>query len=446
MAILVPMWKIRTAALALLAGGILVGYFAYQTDGRFPYRFGLDLSGGTHLLYRADTSSLPAVDRRASLESLRDVIERRTNIFGVSEPLVQLERSSALSEVAEDRLIVELPGVTDIAEAVRVIGETPTLEFKLVKKEFEDKLANADGSVNAEAFAATGLTGRLLASAQLQFGSGQTGQLANEPIVAITFNSEGADLFEKITGEHVGELLAIFLDGAPISTPVIREAIPGGKATISGDFTPDAAKKLVRDLNFGALPVPIELISTQSIGASLGEVALGKGIAAALVGSLLVAGFMVLWYRVPGLLATIALSLYITLMLAVFKLIPVTLTAAGIAGFILSIGMAVDANVLIFERFKEEFARGKGMEAAVKEGFARAWLSIRDGHLSSIITAVILFWFGTSLVKGFALTFGLGVIMSLITAISVSRTFLRAFGNPENRGIVKFLFGSGTSL
>lgn len=440
------MWKIRVAAIALLAGGILVGYFAYQTDGRFPYRFGLDLSGGTHLLYHADTSGVPEVDRRASLESLRDVIERRTNIFGVSEPVVQLERASVLAEVVEDRLIVELPGVTDIGEAVRVIGETPTLEFKLVKGGFEENLTSADGSVNAEAFITTGLTGRLLSSAQLQFGSGKTGQLANEPIVAITFNSEGADLFEKITGEHVGELLAIFLDGKPISTPVIREAIPGGKATISGNFTPDAAKKLVRDLNFGALPVPIELISTQSIGASLGEAALKKGIDAALFGSLLIAFFMMLWYRVPGLLATVALALYVALMLTVFKLIPVTLTTAGIAGFILSIGMAVDANVLIFERFKEELARGKGMEAAVREGFARAWYSIRDGHLSSIITAVILFWFGTSLVKGFALTFGLGVILSLVTAISVSRTFLRAFGNPENRGVVKFLFGSGTSL
>lgn len=430
------MWKIRAVALVLLVGGILVGYFASLPDGRFPYRLGLDLSGGTHLLYRADVSVLPAGDRKASLESLRDTIERRTNIFGVSEPIVQLSHSSLVSGVSEDRLIVELPGVTDVEEAVRVIGETPTLEFKLVKE-------NADLS-SPDAYVSTGLTGRLLSRARLEFG--QSGQLSNEPIVAIEWNSEGSELFRKVTAEHVGELLAIFLDGVPISTPVIREEISGGKATISGNFTPESGKKLVRDLNFGALPVPIELISTQSIGPTLGDVAVTGGVRAGAFGFALVALFMVLWYRLPGLLAVVSLGIYVAIMLALFKLIPVTLTAAGIAGFILSIGLAVDANVLIFERFKEEFRAGKPMGDAVRDGFARAWLSIRDSNISSIITAVVLFWFGTSLVKGFALTFGIGVLVSMVTAISVSRSFMGIFGGVENRGVGRFLFGSGLSF
>ena len=230
-----------------------------------------------------------------------------------------------------------------------------------------------------------------------------------------------------------------------ISAPVIREPIAGGTATISGGFTPDEARLLVRDLNFGALPLPIELISTQTIGASIGEVALQRGVTAGMYGLLFVALFLLLWYRLPGLVAVVALGIYIAIMLSIFKIIPVTLTAAGIAGFILTIGMAVDANILIFERMKEELKIGKDTQEAVKDGFARAWLDIRDGNISSIITAIILFWFGTSLVKGFALVFGIGIIASMLTAITVTRTFLYALGKYENKGFVKALFGRGFS-
>ena len=233
------------------------------------------------------------------------------------------------------------------------------------------------------------------------------------------------------------------MDGQIISSPVIKDKITDGKAIISGGFTPDEAKALVRDLNYGALPVPIELISTQTIGASLGENAKTAGVKAGIVGFALIVAFLLLWYRLPGLVASLSLCIYIVLSLAVFKLIPVTFTAAGIAGFILSIGMAVDANVLIFERLKEELKKGKSVHDSLHEGFSRAWLSIRDSNISSMITAVILFWLGTSAIKGFALTLGLGVLISMFTAITVSRTFLFAIAPKESSPTKKFFFSNG---
>lgn len=444
------MWQIRTSAIILLIAGMLIGYFVYSSEmsgtSRFPFKFGLDLQGGTHLIYTADTSDTPDADVKEAMSALRDVIERRVNLFGVAEPIVQVEEGGAFAGVKEERLIVELPGVTDTAEAIDLIGQTPLLEFKLYREDYqppEGEDATATDPYPDEAFEVTGLTGRYLKHAQLQFGQGK-GTLSNEPIVVLQFNSEGADLFEEITKNNVGRLLAIFLDGEPISMPVIRETISGGAATISGGFTPDEARLLVRDLNFGALPLPIELESTQTIGASLGEEALQKGINAGAAGLIIVALFLILWYRVPGFLATVSLCIYIVLMLLIFKLIPITLTAAGVAGFILSIGMAVDANVLIFERIKEEFQDGrKDTEEAIRDGFKRAWVAIRDGNLSSIITAIILFWFGTSLVEGFALTFGIGIMVSMFTAITVSRTFLLALGKYKITSTIKFLYGSG---
>jgi protein-export membrane protein SecD len=239
--------------------------------------------------------------------------------------------------------------------------------------------------------------------------------------------------------------MGIFLDGAPISVPVIQEPINGGKAVISGNFTPQSARELARNINFGALPVPISLISSETIGGTLGAKAVNDGVMAGIYGLLAVAVFMVVWYRLPGLVAVLALSIYVILSLAVFQLLSITLTAAGIAAFILSVGMAVDANVLIFERTKEELQAGKTTQEAIHDGFARAWLSIRDSNISSIITATILFWFGTSIVQGFALVFGLGVLISMFTAISVSRTFLMALGVNRTTGFTRFLFGSGFS-
>jgi len=429
---------IRISAVIILLAGILVGFFTL-TSGSF--KLGLDLSGGTHLVYKADTTEVRRSEIKELMGALRDVIERRANLFGVGEPLVQVEEGGLVGSLDDQRLIVELPGVTDINEAISIIGKTPLLEFKLLDPDFDETTSVEEENVS-EVLISTGLTGRLVKKASLQFGQGggQAGADLNEPVISLQFNNEGADLFQKITGENVGRPLAIVLDGQIISAPIINTEISGGSAVITGNFTPEDARTLVRDLNFGALPIPIELIGTQSIGPSLGARTIDAGVTAGMWGIILVALFLILWYRIPGIVATFSLSVYIIFMLFLFKLIPVTLTAAGIAGFIMSVGMAVDANILIFERIKEEIDEGsRGMDEAVRNGFARAWLSIRDSNISSIITAIILFWFGTSLVKGFALTFGLGVLVSMITAITISKTFLLAV-SPE-----KFnkLFGLG---
>ncbi len=478
------MWKMRFITILILFAGAGIGYFDYTSElsttvttsggtgtstpttttvpATHPFKLGLDLSGGTHLLYSADISSIPADEIDDAVASLRDVIERRVNLFGVAEPIVQVERPSLFAEDSEDafyRLIVELPGVTDTDEAIAMIGETPIIEFKKERPEEElleiqkafdafqaDIEAGREPSISPllgeEIYVDTGLTGRFLDRAVLEFD-----QTTREPVVSLEFNKEGADLFAEITRENVGKVLAIYLDGSPISEPVIRQEILGGRAVISGLFTPEEAKILVGRLNSGALPIDeLKLLSTQTIGPSLGEEAKMAGVVAGKWGLGLVALFLIFWYRLPGVLAVISLGTYLVTMLALFKLIPITLTAAGIAGFVLSIGMAVDANILIFERMKEEFLRGKDLQEGIREGFARAWLSIRDGNLSSIITAVILFWFGTSLIEGFALTFGLGIIVSMLSAIIITRTFLFAVAKGENKGAVKFLFGTGISL
>lgn len=426
----------RLAALAVLIVGFGIGWFVYSSEvGAWrPFKLGLDLSGGTHLVYRAETETLSAVDVDGAMDSLRETIERRVNLFGVSEPLVYTERGG-LTGRGEHRLVVELPGVTDTQEAIDLIGQTPVLDFRLL---VEEKV----GTTTSASFVETGLSGRYLDKAVLEFASG-SGQLSNEPTVVITFDSEGKDLFARLTSEHVGETIGIFIDNQPISTPVVREAITDGTAVISGGFSPEEARTLARDLNFGALPVPIELLSTQTIGSTLGERAVVDGVNAGVWGIILVAIYMLIWYRMPGSVAATSLILYLVVMLAIFKLLPVTLTAAGIAGLILSVGMAVDANILIFERMREEFANGKETSDAVSEGFARAWASIRDSNLSSMITAVILFWFGTSIVKGFALVFGIGVLVSMITAITASRTFLFALGLDRRHALARFLYSSG---
>lgn len=447
-----------------------LAYFVYgnatNDDARFPFRLGLDLAGGSHLVYEADTTSIDPAEVDELMAVLREVIERRINVFGVSEPIVQVEQSSFASGGTTERLVVELPGVTDVAQAVAEIGKTPLLEFKLIDEAALQAQAFAE-SVNASSSGAgtavignikvdgeevsnnpyvdTGLTGRYLASAALEFAGGSGGQLANEPIVSIVFNAEGGELFERITREHTGERLAIFLDGEMISAPNINEPISGGRAVISGGFTPDEARSLAQNLNFGALPVPITLASTQTIGASLGADLLERGAMAGVIGLSIVMVFMMLWYRVWGVMASISLLGYVIMMLALFQLIPVTLTAAGLAGFVLSLGMAVDANVLIFERIKEEWKAGKGSTEAAKVGFARAWGAIRDGNVTSILSAVILFWFGTSLVKGFALVFGLGVIMSMFSAIVVTRLMVRALPetSKDTKGVRTWFYQIG---
>ena len=437
------MFAIRYSAVLVLVLAAAVGFFVWKTnapDSHFAFKLGLDLSGGTHLVYDADTSKVPAGEVGDAMSALQAVIERRVNAFGVGEPVVQTEQSGALGNGGE-RLVVELPGVTNIDQAIAMIGQTPLLEFKLIKKGFEAS-TTINGALNPDAFEDTGLTGKYLSSSALQFGNG-SGALAAAPVVQITFNPEGAKLFGEITSKNVGRVLAIFLDGQVLSAPVIQEKIENGTAVVSGNFTAEVAKQLATNLNLGALPVPITLASTQTIGATLGDQATKAGVMAGIVGFLALAVFMIFWYRLPGVVSVVSLLIYIVLMLALFKLIPVVLTAAGIAGFILSVGLAVDANILIAERMKEELREGRGTQEAIREGFSRAWLAIRDSNIAHLIAAVILFWFGTSLIKGFALVFGLGVIISLLSAITISRTFLLALGLNAQSKVGRFLMRSG---
>jgi preprotein translocase subunit SecD len=436
--------KYRIYSLILLAFIGYLGFFIYSSQaagnqaGR-PFKLGLDLAGGTELVYQADVSDIEGEVSEA-MASLRDVIERRVNVFGVSEPLVQVEQAGILSGNPEHRLIVELPGVTDVEEAVAQIGETPLLEFRIAKENTQDTIGGEHEVALDDLFEYTGLTGQYVERASLQFAQGQGA--ITDPYVSLSFNSEGKDLFAEITRNNIGRILAVFLDGVPISTPVIQDEITGGTAQITGGFEIEEAKELVRNLNYGALPVPIELISTQTVGASLGAEALSLGLKAGALGLLLVSIFLMFWYRLPGVVAVLGLATYTLISMTLFKLIPVTLTAAGLAGFILSIGIAIDANILIFERMKEEMQKGLPIFEAAQIGFARAWTSIRDSNVSSLITAFILFWLGTSSVKGFALTLGIGVLVSMFSAISVSRTFLYALRQKDtNRS--RFLFGTG---
>lgn len=493
---------------------------------------GLDLQGGTLLVYDADVSQIPAADQASALDSVRDVIERRVNAFGVSEPVVQTNRSGS-----QWRVSVELAGVKDINQAIKMIGETPLLEFKeqatpkpltdaekkaiensnaAQKKKAEDvlklalagqdfaKLAdqysedpgNTDTSGNKKGgdlgffgkgqmvaefedvvfnkmkvgevypqlvqtqygyhiikktdekvvngatqvrashilfttqseetqssaydFVSTGLTGKQLTRAQVEFDPN-----TNEPEVGLQFNADGKKLFSDITTRNVGKIVAIYLDGAPISLPKVNEPINDGKAVITGNFTLAEAKQLVLRLNSGALPVPIKLVSQETVGATLGKTSVEKSFFAGLIGISMLAIFMIIYYRLPGLLAVSALAIYALVALAIFKLWPIVLTLAGVAGFILSIGMAVDANILIFERTKEEARSGKNLVTSIEDGFKRAWPSIRDSNVSSLITCIILIWFGTSVIKGFAITLAIGILISLFSAITVTRTFLR---------------------
>lgn len=606
-----------------------------------PFRLGLDLLGGTHLVAEADMREVPEKDRAEALSGVRDVIERRVNAYGVSEPVVQTVKSGDSWRVA-----VELAGVKDISEAIKLIGELPVLEFReqgvgeqrlltdaekrsldaynreakgraddvlkkarasgadftalikefsevtddeknksrgdlgflgltpqfdamvlafdqarlaagkilsflvendegwniikyserrvgerkarashilvcfegaqncrsltnkeiarrqardlkriLTARNFAEKARenSTDPTVSqnsgdlgyfskeamvkefAEAifsqktgtiigpietpfgfhliyktddrienqyktqrilikkqtsadiapplpWKVTGLGGKQLKRASVQFDP--TG---GEPQVSLEFNDEGQKLFADITSRNVDKYVAIFLDGAPISIPRVIQPITGGQAVITGAFTLPEAKQLAQRLNAGALPVPIKLVSQVSVGATLGAESLRLSLFAGLIGFALVALFMIFYYRFSGLVAVLALLIYAAYVLTIFKLIPVTLTLAGIAGFIISIGMAVDGNVLIFARMKEELRDGHPLGAAMEEGFARSWPSIRDGHFTTLISAVILFWFSSSVIKGFALTLSIGVIFSLFSAVIVSRLLMRMF-------------------
>lgn len=453
----------RFQALIVIILGALLALFIYNSEPGLggdevepkAFKLGLDLSGGVSLTYKADLSGVPDGEIKDSMSALRDVIERRVNLFGVSEASVVTQDPGIANN--DYKVIIDLPGVTDIDQAVSMIGQTPLLEFKTERpegpeqdrliEEFEALLPQIESgeipltSVEDPYFVRTELTGRYLKRAVLDFS--QTGGFSTEPVVSLEFDKEGADLFEQITAENVGKVVAIYLDGAPISTPVVREAISGGQAVISGSFSPEEAKILVGRLNSGALPVPIERISTQSIGPSLGTAAVDSGVRAGVISFIILSALFILWYRLPGVVAVVALGIYASIMFTLFKIIPVTLTASGIAGFIISLGLAVDANILIFERLKEEMKDGRTIKDAITNGFSRAWLSIRDSNLSSVITAAILFWFGSALIKGFALTFGIGVLASMLSAIVVTKIILIGVSPRVEDSISKKLFGSG---
>jgi preprotein translocase subunit SecD len=384
-------------------------------EKNYDLKLGLDLQGGTHLVYQADMKDVPSEAQNDALNSARDVIERRVNAFGVSEPLVQIS--------GNNRIIVELPGVKNIDEAIKLIGETPFLEFKEENPEPPQVTPDANGQVQVDpndVFLSTQLSGKQLERATLEFD-----QTTGEPVVALQFNEEGKKLFGEITQRNLNKRVAIFLDGEIISYPTVRSAITDGRAIISGLGGVQESKELVTRLNSGALPVPIKLISQQNVGATLGLGSLNRSVQAGIIGFIIVALFMIIYYRLPGVIAVIALTIYTLISIALFKLFGITLTLAGIAGFILSIGMAVDANVLIFERMKEELRKGKSLNQAVEDGFTRAWLSVRDSNTSSLITTFILGYFGTSIIRGFAITLGLGILISMFTAITLTRTMLR---------------------
>ncbi|MDO8264791.1 MAG: protein translocase subunit SecD [Candidatus Parcubacteria bacterium] len=401
-----------------------------------PFRMGLDLEGGVQLLYDADLSKVNKADYNTAMQGLRDVIERRVNLFGVQEPVVQVEEAGD-----HYRLLVELAGVQDPAQAIKMIGETPFLEFREQRSSEEtqmilDKQKEVEGKSLEEAqnipdwqlaledpnFKPTDLNGRYLERSELAFD-----QTTYRPSISIKFNKEGTDLFKDLTGRNIGKPLAIYIDNILISAPVVQEAIAGGEAQITGQFTVEEAKTLARNLSAGALPVPINLISQQKVGPTLGASSLEKSLKAGIYGFLAIVIFMIIFYKLPGLLAAIALFIYVVIILSIFKLIPVTLTLAGIGGFVLSIGMAIDANILIFARLKEELAENKDFSTALEEAFRRAWPSIRDSNLTSLIVGFILFSLGTSFIKGFALTLSLGIIVSMFSAIFITRQFLRIF-------------------
>jgi len=538
--------KIWVTTVCIILISVIAGYVdypkapalrigSYQKD--FNVRLGLDLKGGSLLLYDADTSNVASEDRESAVEGVRDVIERRVNAFGVSEPVVRSIRNGD-----SWRIQVELAGITDVQEAAKMIGETPSLEFKeeaipvpltddekkaaateneAVKKRADEVLARAvrqedfaalanefsedpgnidpttgeklggdlgfvpqgtyeqtfddvlftqmkDGEVFPQLvqtqygyhiikriesktvdqdgtqvvqvrashilfrtlptdtkpiedpYTVTGLSGTQLKRSSVQFN-----QTTGEPEVLLQFNDEGTKLFSEITKRNIGKTVAIYLDGVPISVPQVNEEIPSGEAVISGSFSLDEAKQLVERLNAGALPVPVTLVNQQSIDATLGEQSVYRSLFAGIAGFLLIALFMIWYYRLPGLFSVIALILYTLIVFAIFKIWPVTLTLAGVAGFILSIGIAVDANILIFERTKEELRSGAPLIRAIETGFDRAWLSIRDSNISSIITSFILMWFGSSFIKGFAITLIIGIVVSLFSAITITRTLMR---------------------
>jgi len=400
-------------------------------EGLFPgikpllFKKGLDLAGGTSLVFKADMKDVSPGQRDKALEGVKNVIERRINYFGVSEPLVQ-------TAVGKDdyRVIVELPGV-DINQAKNIIGTTAELSFWEVEASGSAKTASPSAyplgvlealGPNAKK---TNLSGRDLQDTSVSFDP-NTGK----PQVQLKFTGEGTKKFADITQRNVNKIVTIVLDNHVIEAPRVNQVISTGDAVISGAFTNESAKVLSTSLNAGALPVPLIPLQQHGVDATLGSESLVKSLFAGALGICIIIIFMTILYGRLGIVASIALVFYTLFVLSIFKVSTlssygITLTLSGIAGFILSIGMAVDANILIFERMKEERRLGRSWHEALELGFSRAWTSIRDSNISSLITSFVLYQYGTGVVKGFALTLAIGVLVSMFSAIIVTRTFLR---------------------
>jgi preprotein translocase subunit SecD len=390
--------------------------------GRQGLQLGLDLKGGTYLVYQADLSKKdPSQTDAQVMTSVVQKIERRANAFGVTEPIIQVQGT--------DRVLVQLPGVKDVNAAIKLIGQVALLEFKEQALDTKGQpLLDVSGNQVWLSSNGTGLDGQIknLTGQYLKPNASMILSQTGQPEVAFQWNAEGANLFQQITTRMLNKRIGIFLDNVLISAPTVSAVITDSGVITGVSVT--EGRNLAIELNSGSLDVPLTIIQQTDVDATLGADSLSTSLRAGLIGIALVVIFMIVYYRSLGVVAALALFVYGALSLAIFKLIPITLTLPGIAGFIISVGMAVDANILIFERMKEEMRTGHTLKAGVAEGFRRAWPSIRDSNISTFITCAILYWFGSTfgafMVKGFALTLFLGVAVSMFSAITVTRVFL----------------------
>lgn len=401
------------------------------------FKLGLDLQGGSSIILRANMKDIPQSERDSALDSAKAVIEKRINFFGVSEPTVQTEKTNN-----DYRIVVDIPGVTDINQAVSLVGKTAKLTFWTgsgsIPANQQMQVATESALLDLKAGHPVGVTQAVGANPKQTNLTGSdlkqaavTFDTSGQPQVQLTFTADGAKKFADITSDNVGKIVAIALDQQVIEAPRVSSPIVGGNAVITGSFTTQSANDLAIQLNAGALPVSLTVLQQQAIGATLGQSSLQASLIAGILGFLVIIIFMIVLYGRLGVIASMALIIYSLTVLSLFRLIPVTLTLAGIAGFILSVGIAVDANILIFERMKEELRRGRTLGTAIDLGFSRAWPSIRDSNVSSLITSSVLFYFGTSIIRGFALTFALGILVSMFSAIFITRTFLQTFYNKK---------------